>query len=87
LRVQGKREFQSLIKWRTKLLKALGKEKKKTGKKDGIEEEKEEKKEEAHDTDSELEEEIKKAKKKEITALKRERVNIRRVISFINFFP
>ena len=72
LKVVGKRELQSLLKWRTKVLTKLGREKKKAGKEaQGIEEE--EKADAGHDTDSELEEEIKKEKVRELKELKRQK--------------
>jgi len=76
LKVLGKRELQSLLRWRMKLLTKIGREKKKTDKDaEGIEEEAEEEKKEKeeHDTDSELEEEIKKEKVRELKELKRQK--------------
>jgi len=82
LKVIGKRELQSLLRWRIKLLTKLGKLKKKAAKEnnDAIEEEEEEKEEkkpkadgEEHDTDSELEEQIKNESKRELKELKRQR--------------
>ena len=79
IKVLGKRELQSLLKWRTKILTKVGKLNKKAGKENNnIEEEKEETEEKAngaeeHDTDSELEEEIKKEKVRELKELKKQR--------------
>ncbi len=70
LKVQGKRELQSLIKWRIKLLKVLKKEQKTKG----VEEEKQA--DDGNGTDSELEEEIKKEKQRELVNLRRERVQM-----------
>lgn len=75
LKVLGKRELQSLLKWRIKVLTKVGKQNKKAEKEAGGMEEEEEKKEkgEDHDTDSELEEEIKKEKSRELKELKKQK--------------
>jgi len=77
LKVLGKREVQIMLRWRTKIMKALHKEKKKEAIKEKVETEEKPTVEE-NDTDSELEEEIKKEKLKELKELRRERVNILR---------
>lgn len=72
----GKREYKTLLNWRTKILRVLDRTKKREAAAEGGLEE-EVKQEEEHNTDSELEEEIEKSKKREVVELKREKVRIR----------
>lgn len=84
-KILGKREYKTLLNWRTKLLRVLDKSKKKDGASEaGMEEEKKE--EEEHNTDSELEEEIEKSKKREVIELKREKVRINIRENMTNLF-
>ena len=70
LKVQGKRELQVLLKWRAKVLRALGKQKKKDDSTSAIVPEGEE----IDDAEAKLETDIEKEKRKQLKLLRKEKV-------------
>ena len=70
--MQGKRELQVLLKWRAKVLRALGKQKKKEDSTNAIVPEGEE----VDDAEAKLETDIEKEKRKQLKLLRKEKVGI-----------
>lgn len=73
LRLQGKRELGSLMKWRTKIHRALAKKTKESAEKSRKEAKDMQIEEKDNDTDSEIEEQLRKAQLKEIREKRKER--------------